>query len=129
MKKIQSVQAALDALDSGDSQIHPQLLRRLRKVHLQNLKDLYLQFKMHVEVLERSAQKKAPYKFSVGEEVFYIPEYANGDVNHRNVERGVVSSVSDGDNGIQNVWVRYTEGDTAAKTAWDSLVPVSAFNV
>ena len=84
---------------------------------------------MHVEVLERAAQKNPPYKFSVGEEVFYIPDYANGDVNHPNVERGVVSSESDGDNGVQNVWVRYTEGSTGAKTAWDMLVPVSAYNV
>jgi hypothetical protein len=130
MKEIASIQAALDALDSGSSQSHPQLLRRLRKVHLQNIKDLYQQFKTHVEVLERAVQKNPPYKFSVGEEVFYIPDYANGDVNHPNVERGTVSSVSDSTTGgHQNVWVRYTEGITGAKTAWDMLVPISAYNV
>lgn len=69
MKEIASVQAALDALDSANGSSHPQLLWRLRRVHLQNLKDLYLQFKMHVEVLERAAEKNPLYRFFVGEEV------------------------------------------------------------
>lgn len=130
MKEVQDVQAALDALDMVTNSSHPQLLKQLRKVHLEKLESIYLQFKMHVKSLERAAQNNPPYRFFVGEEVFYIPVYANGDVNHPNTERGIVSSVSDSTTGgHQNVWVRYTEGDTAAKTAWDMLVPVSAYNV
>lgn len=91
--------------------------------HLKTLKDLYESYALNVEVLTRRFEKQPqPYQFKPGDKVIYVPVYANGDVNHPNCERGVVSSVSDGDNGVQNVWVRYNEGSTGAKTAYDSLV-------
>lgn len=115
------------------------------KAHLQELKNQYLQYKLNAEVLQRQYEKQCiesikekfqpeydrqrpvdeiqnlPYQFKEGDKVIYVPVFANGDINHPNCERGVVSSVS-GSGHNQNVWVRYTEGSTGAKTAYDCLV-------
>ena len=87
--------------------------------HLQAIKHLYDNFKLNVEVLGRRFEKQPePYQFKVGDKVIYVPMFANGDINHPNCERGVVSSVQDSEHGgHQKVWVRYTFGDTGAKTA------------
>lgn len=94
------------------------------EAHLKEIKNQYLQYKLNYEVLERRyGRQPEPYQYKEGDKVIYIPVYANGDINHPNCERGTVSSVSSSDHGgHQNVWVRYTEGSTGAKTAYDCLV-------
>lgn len=94
----------------------------LRKYQDQ-LHTLYLQHKLLLEVIgHRYEHQPEPYQFKPGDKVIYVPVYANGDINHPNCERGVVSSVSQGDNGIQTVWVLYDGEDTGAVTAYDCLV-------
>lgn len=59
--------------------------------------------------------------FEIGEELTYVPGFANGDINDPACEQGVVSSVS-GTGESQKVWVRYTGGETGALTPIKNLV-------
>lgn len=71
--------------------------------------------------------QKQPSDFSHGDYVLYIPTHARGDRNHKDCERGVVSSVN-----REHVFVKYdnamctmTTGDepyTAQATDPDDLV-------
>lgn len=49
-----------------------------------------------------------------GQEVFYVASHL--DKTMENAERGIVSTVDD-----RGVWVRYTTGDTGAKTDMKDL--------
>lgn len=49
--------------------------------------------------------------FEHGMSVTYIPNHANGDINHPDCENGVVSSTND-----KFVFVKYNNGDCVIKT-------------
>ena len=60
-------------------------------------------------------------KFQPGDSVLYIPNHANGNPDHPECERGVVSTVQNIDNGKQLVWVRF-KGPTGKSCAIKNLV-------
>lgn len=60
-------------------------------------------------------------RFKVGDPVLYIPDHAHGDRDHRDCERGVVSTVTDLEAGGQLVWVRF-KGPTGESTPVKNLV-------
>jgi len=51
--------------------------------------------------------------FEAGQKVVYIPRHANGNISHKDVEYGIVSSVSE--NG--NVFVKYVKNGIPQSTA------------
>ena len=59
--------------------------------------------------------------FQVGDHVTYVPNHANGDINHRDCERGIVSTV-EGSGETQKVWVRYGINSTGQLTPLKNLV-------
>lgn len=61
--------------------------------------------------------------FEKGNEVLYIPNHANGDAEHPDCQKGVVSSVGKtlSDGRQQAVWVRYGDGETGALTPTKNL--------
>lgn len=63
----------------------------------------------------------APQNFSVGEQVVFIPNHADGDRWHPDCELGIVSTVN-GEYPNQKVWVRYNIGDTGALTPTHNLL-------
>lgn len=52
-----------------------------------------------------------PVKFEVGDAVLYVPDHANGNEDHPDCERGVVSSIRENGNGTQLIWVRFKGPD------------------
>jgi len=57
-----------------------------------------------------------------GDRVAYVPNHANGDINHPDTQKGTVSTVERKEDGTQKVWVRYTEGSTGVLTPTKNLV-------
>lgn len=60
--------------------------------------------------------------FSVGDHVLYVPRTAEGDRNHRDCQRGIVSRCGWFENGTQKVFVRYSTGSTGSLTPAERLV-------
>lgn len=95
---------------------------------VQYLRDIYAAETFCLVIEDKKGRRKNPdYKFKelvvgleVGDPVLYVPQYAKGDKSHPDAEKGIVSSVKV-DRGSASVWVRYTTGDTGAKTHLSNL--------
>lgn len=81
--------------------------------------------KISLRVVDRSenfmALWDAPQNFSVGDQVVYIPNHANGDRWHPDCQLGIVSTVN-GEGPEQKVWVLYAIGETGASTPVHNLL-------
>jgi hypothetical protein len=61
-------------------------------------------------------------RFYEGMAVTYVPNHAGGDLSHPACEHGTVSSVGWYADGTEQVWVRYSTGQTGALTPVANLV-------
>jgi hypothetical protein len=59
--------------------------------------------------------------FKAGDRVLYVPHHANGDTNHPDCERGVVTSTNE-----VNVFVRYGARTGSQATSPEDLQKVGA---